>query len=83
MVYHTDPMILWELAKARRTDLMLGVEVNRLAGQARAGTRGFHESLLMGLGEFLISVGLKLKARYEPVSYRGIHLRSSLDEVPT
>jgi len=77
MVYYTDSTILVELAKMRRRDLMTEVETGRLVNKAMSRKFELKKPLLVGLGNFLITVGLKLKMPYEPVSHE-IRLGSSL-----
>jgi len=60
-----DPHFAWELAKSYRQERIKAAQTNRLVKLLRGGQQNWHERLLVRLGEYAISFGTKLKARYK------------------
>jgi hypothetical protein len=55
-----------QLAQIRYNELLQEAEQARRARQARAGQPSLQARLLLNVGNYLISSGQKLKARYQP-----------------
>lgn len=54
--------------RERRGELRLRDEVARYLEKSKAGKPGVQNQILQGIGDFLISSGVKLKGRAEPDS---------------
>lgn len=58
-----DPQFVLELAEARRRDLMQAADASRLARQVTTQQETWRERVLFRIGDVLITVGMRLKAR--------------------
>jgi len=60
------PTLVTMRTQARVDALRQEAEAHRLLKQARTGAPGFQDRLLLNVGDGLISLGCRLKARCEP-----------------
>ena len=63
-----NPFLADTYMKARHTERLKEAEKDRLLKVIKAGRPKLQERLLLSIGDFLISFGLRLKARYQPNS---------------
>jgi len=57
-------LLIPEIVRARRDDLLQEAERERLLREARSAERGFLARTLAGIGGFLIATGQKLQESY-------------------
>ncbi len=63
-----NPFLADTYKKALHTERLKEAEKDRLVKAAKAGRPSLQERLLLSIGDFLITFGLRLKARYQPNS---------------
>ncbi len=59
---------MWQINKDRHGELLKVAGTSRLLKETLAGRPGNKARLFVSLGDFLISSGLRLKARYQPMT---------------
>jgi hypothetical protein len=60
---------MWQINKDRHAELLKVAGTSRLLKETLAGRPGNKARLFVNVGNFLISSGLRLKARYQPVTF--------------
>lgn len=65
MRFYSDPYFELKILRAGQRELERKLELARLLREARADQPGVLVRLLLGVGDFLIALGWKLKGRYE------------------
>ncbi len=58
--------VMWQVNKERHSDLLKVAEAHRLVKQESIEGFSRKDQFIMNVGEFLVAVGLRLRARYEP-----------------
>jgi hypothetical protein len=66
MVESFDAM--WEMNKSHRGALLEAAKTQRLLTQSQTKTVQRRGRVIVAIGDFLITFGVRLKARYEPVA---------------
>jgi len=69
--------VLWEVAKERHTELMDMTGGLVLVRSARVYRPRRRDRLFAKIGNFLVNLGTKIKARYEPAVLVGSRLNSN------
>lgn len=58
--------VTWQVNQERHSELLKVAEAQRLAKENKAEGFSRKNRLFINVGDFLVSTGLKVKARYEP-----------------